>query len=70
MRIDAVLFDELLVGASFSNAAVRDYQDFIRIADGGEAVGNGDGGAVLGQDLQALLDPAFALIVQGAGGLI
>ena len=51
MRIDAVLFDELLVGASFGDAAVGDYQDFIRIADGGEAVGNGNGGAVLGKNL-------------------
>lgn len=51
MRIDAVLFDELFVCASFSNAAVGDYQDFICIADGGEAVGNGNGGAVLGKNL-------------------
>ena len=51
MRIDAVLFDELLVGASFGDATIGDYQDFICIADGREAVGDGDGGTVLGKNL-------------------
>ena len=58
------------MSAPLRNPLVVDDDDLVRVADGGQAVGDGDGGAVLGQLLQALLDVALALVVQGGGGLI
>ena len=49
---------------------VVDDDDFVGIPDGGKPVGDGDGGAVFRQRLQAFLDMAFAFVVQGAGGLV
>ena len=45
-------------------------RDLIGVSDGGEAVGDGDGCTVFGQIFQTFLDPALALIIQGACGLI
>ena len=47
-----------------------DDDDLIRAPDGGQPVRDGDGGPVFREFLQALLDPAFALIVQGAGRFV
>ena len=42
----------------------------VRPTDGGEPVGDGEGGAPAGQLFQGLLHQALALVVQGAGGLV
>ena len=70
MRVNALFLNQFLMGTPFGNAVVRDDQDLIRPVDGGEPVGDGDGGAVFGEFVQALLDPAFAFVVQGAGRFI
>ena len=58
------------MGAPFGDPVLSDNDDFIRVADSGEPVSDGDRGPVSGQFFQTLLDPAFALVVQGAGGFI
>ena len=70
MSIDSAPLEEFFVCASLSDSVVRHHKDFICAADGGKTMGDGDGGAVFGQDIQALLDPAFAFIIQGAGGFV
>ena len=54
----------------FFDAVLCDDDDLIGVPDGGEPVGDGDRGAVPGEFFQALLDPALALVVQGARGLV
>ena len=58
------------MGAPLRDAVVSHHQDLIGILDGGQPVGDGDSSTVVGQGVQTLLDPAFALVVQGAGGLV
>ena len=45
-------------------------KDDVRVPDGGEAVGDGDGGAALLGPLQRLLHHLLALRVQRRGGLV
>ena len=49
--------------------AVDDHQT-IRILQGGQPVGNGEGGSALREPPQSLLDQVFALRVQTGGGLV
>jgi hypothetical protein len=50
-------------------AVVDDKYD-VTVHDAGETVGNGDGGPVLRQTVEGLLDQLFVVFVQGTGGLI
>ena len=68
--VDPAFFQQFFVGSPLGDPVVRHHQDLVRVADGGEAVGDGDGGPVFRQLFQTLLDPALALVVQGAGGLV
>ena len=68
--VEAVFFHQLPVGSPLRDPLIVDYTDFVRIADGGKAVGDGDGGSVFGKFFQADLNVALALIVQGGGGLV
>ena len=70
MCVDAALGEQRLMGAALCDTVVRHHQDLIRAADGGQAMGDGDGRAVFGQLGQALLDPALALVVERARGFI
>ena len=54
----------------FGNAIRGQYKDFIRAADGGQAVGDGKYGTSMGQLVQRLLYQPFTFIVQCAGCLI
>ena len=66
----AVLGEKLLVAASLHNLALVEDADLVGIADGGEAVGDGDSGAGLHEALQGLLHQALALRVEGRSGLV
>ena len=61
---------QLLVRAVFHDFALVHDVDFVRVADGAQAVGDGDGGARLHQALQGFLHQAFALRVEGGGGFV
>ena len=70
MCVDAFFLNQLLMGAPLSDAVIRNDQNFIRSVYGGQPVGDGDGGAVFCEHIQTLLDPAFAFVVEGAGGFV
>ena len=69
-RVDPALLKQALMCPALCDPILCDDNDLVRISYGGQPVGDGDGGPVSGEFLQALLDPALALIVQGAGGLV
>ena len=56
--------------SSLRDPVLGDDDDLVRVADRGKSVCDRDGSPVFGQFLQALLDPAFAFIVQGTGCLV
>ena len=66
----AALFQQFGVGALLPDALAVDIGDPVRIADGGEAVGDDQGGASPGQLFQCRLDVGLGDGVQGGGGLI
>ncbi|GJC95043.1 hypothetical protein ColKHC_03869 [Colletotrichum higginsianum] len=68
--VGAVLREELVVGALFDDAAVGHDDDVVGVLDGRQAVGDGDGGAALGGDLEGGLHDALGLGVQRGGGLV
>ena len=68
--IDAAFCQQLFMCAALGNVLVIDDDDFIGIADGGKAVGDGDGGTILRQFFQAFLDMAFAFVIESACRLI
>ena len=70
MGVDAAFGEEDFVGASFCDAVFCDDDDLVRVADCGQTVRDGNGGAVFGEFFKALLYPTLALVVQCAGGLI
>ena len=67
MGIDPVLLQQRLMCPAFCDPVLCDDDDLIGIPDGGETVGDGDGRPSFGELFQALLDPAFALVIKGAG---
>ena len=58
------------MGSTLCNSIFRENDDLISMFDRRQTVGNGDGRPVFGQFFQAALNPAFAFIIQGAGGLV
>src|ERR1700729_3887675 len=58
------------MGAGLDDAAVVQHDDLVRIAHGGQPVGDGDRGAARGEGVEGQLDGALGLGVQGAGGLV
>ena len=68
--VEAAEGDELAVGAALDDGAVVHNDDFVGVADGGEAVGDDDAGAPQHELVEGLLDGVLALGVEGAGGLV
>ena len=58
------------MGAGFLDALGTEDEDAVVILDGGQAVGDGQGGAAVGQLLKAAAHQDLALVVEGAGGLV
>ena len=58
------------MSAGFHNALGAKHQNTVVVLDGGQAVGNGQGGAAMGQLFQALPHKDLALVVQCTGGLV
>ena len=68
--VDAVLGQQFFVTAFFAQLAPMQHEDFVGAADGGQAMGDDDGGAVAHQFFHGLLDPAFGLGVDVGGGFV
>ena len=66
----AVFGDEFIVLAAFNYLTFVDDVDDVGILDGGEAMGNGDGGAGLHQAVEGFLHQVLAFGVEGGCGLI
>ena len=45
-------------------------EDTVGVADGGEAVGDDEGGATLHEALEGFVDEALGLAVEGGGGFV
>jgi hypothetical protein len=58
------------MGAALDDGPGTEDEDLVAAADGGEAVGDDDGGAVFHELIQGILDEAFALGIEAAGGFI
>ena len=50
--------------------AVVEDADLIGIADGGEAVGDDEGGAIGAEVFEGLLDEFFGGVIEGGGGFV
>ena len=68
--VKPVLFHQFMMAAALYDSLVTENDDFIRVADRGKPVGDHDGGPVLGQLLQALLNVAFAFVIQSGGRFV
>ena len=68
--IAALEGEEVVVVAALDDLAVFQHHDGVGVSDGGEAVGDDEGGAVLHQVVHALLDVALGAGVDGGGGLV
>jgi ribonuclease G len=68
--IQAVHGHEFLVAALFGDAALFHDHDAVRMLDGGQPVGNDQGGAPRHQALESLLDQALGLGVQRGRGFV
>ena len=64
--INAFLCQQFLVAALFLNAGFAQHQNAVSVFDGGQAVGNRQRGAALGQLIQALPNQNLTLVVQRA----
>ena len=65
--IKTVLGQQLLVGAAFHDLATLNHQNHISGQDCGEAVGDGQSGAIFHQRFERGLDQALRMCIQGAG---
>ena len=52
--VDALLCQQLVMGAGLHDALFAQHKDAVVVLDGGQAVGDGQGGAAMGQLLEAL----------------
>ena len=66
----AVGGEQLVVSTPFHDASFMEHADLIGIADGGETVGDGHGGAGLHQPFKSILHQTLALGVECRGGLV
>lgn len=58
------------MGAACDEASVLHHMNGAGVADGGETVGDDDGGATLHEMIEGLLDLRFGLAVECGGGLV
>lgn len=61
---------QLLMSTFLNDVALVEDEDAVGVFDGGEAVGDDDGGAVLHEELEAGLDMGFGEGVDAGGGFI
>ncbi|MCE0444558.1 hypothetical protein LT493_01740 [Streptomyces tricolor] len=55
------------MGAAFGDASGLQDHDLVGVADGGQAMGDGDGGAVGREGVDGVLDGGLRAGVEGAG---
>ena len=70
LPVEAALGEELLVGAALAKLALVHDEDGVGGLDGGEAVGDEDGGASGDHAGEGKADAEFGVGVDGGGGLV
>ena len=68
--VEAILCDQFLVRAAFSDAAVVHHKNLVSVPDGGQSVGNGDNRLAVSQLGDRLLDEMLILRVDSGRGLV
>ena len=68
--INALFLHQLIMGAGFRDGVMIDHHNTVRVPQGGKAVGNGKGGAALGQAAQRLLNLVLCFGIQAASGFV
>src|SRR5262249_25687616 len=68
--VHALARHELVVRAVLRETAAVEHEDPVRVTDGGETVGDDEGGAAREQAVHGFLHQRFALAVEGAGGFV
>ncbi len=66
----SVGFEELFVGSLFDDVAFFENVNAMCVLDGGEAVGDDEGGAVLHEVVEGGLDLAFGFRIDGGGRFV
>jgi hypothetical protein len=62
--------DQFIMGSMLNDRAVLHDVNTVGIADGGQAVGDNDRGAMFGDDVKRSLNRGFGFVIDGAGGFI
>ncbi len=71
IAVKAVFFaDEFFVISPGDEVSILHDVDHGGVADGGEAVGDDDGGAALHEAVEGLLDVLLGLAIEGRGGFV
>src|SRR5690606_3562940 len=68
--VEAAALEELVVRALLAQLAAVEDEDAVGVLDGGEAMGDDDGGAAAHEGVERMLDLALERGVDGAGGLV
>src|SRR6476646_5731424 len=63
-------FAQRLVGPAFHDSSLLKNQDLVNLADGGEAMGDDEGGTVLHQKLQAVLNQLLRFRIEAGSRLV
>ena len=69
-RVQALLLDQLGVGAVLDDLAGRHHQNLVGLADQVQVVGDDDGGLALDEFVEGVEDELGGLGVQAGGGLV
>lgn len=64
-KVGALAGEQFVMGTDFDQFAGRDYCDTVRLAQGAESMGDGDGGAALDKCVQRGLNLPFRLGIDG-----
>ena len=68
--VPALLFQQLIMAASFDDLPLFQHQDGLGVTHGGEAVGDDEDGPPIHQGIHPLFDQVLGAGVDGAGGFI
>ena len=68
--IDAVVGDQFVMGSTFDDFPVIEYDDQISVADGAEAMRDDKCCPAVEKNLQSILQTQFCGAVDAAGGLV
>lgn len=66
----AIFFQQVIVSAGFDDFSVFDKNQTMGVAEGGEAVGDSDSGAIVDENIQGVLDFFLGFDIDGGSGFV